>query len=90
MKYTNCIFPLLMALLMLGSCGDKGPHVFDGFDIVGAWKLAYMRSPDGHVDTMDVGGYTRCKIYEPDSMLYSIELVSDGKQVMVVPHEMAQ
>lgn len=90
MKHTSCIFPLLMALLMLGSCGDEETRVPEGFDIVGAWELVYMQSPDGHVDTMDVGDYTRCKIYEADSMLYSIELVSDGNQVMVVPHEMAQ
>lgn len=76
---------------MLGACSEQDPESKkDGFDIVGAWELIRIEYPDGKVDTLDVGTYTRCKIYDPDSTYYSIELLTDGDNVMIVPHEMAK
>lgn len=91
MKVICYIFSIFLAIVMLGACSEQEPEGRkDSFDIVGAWELIRIEYPDGKVDTFDVGTYTRCKIYDSDSTYYSIQLITDGDDVMVIPHEMAK
>lgn len=80
----------LGALFFLASDGKQKQEKPEGFDIVGAWELVRIEYPDGRIDTMDVSTYTRCKLYDADSMYYSIQLLTDDEQVAIIPHEMAR
>lgn len=86
------ILPALFALMAWVACNRPAVEIQDseGFSLVGAWELIRIEYPDGRTDTLDVGNYTRCKIYDADSTYYSIELISDGDEVYIIPHEMAR
>lgn len=88
MKQITCISTILAVIFCMTACTSKEAREDEGFSIVGAWQLARIEYPDGRIDTLDVGSYTRCKIYDTDSMYYSIELLTDGDEVMYGPHEM--
>lgn len=90
MKRITYILLFIQAVFTMTACNQERQPQHDGFDIVGAWKLARIEYPDGKVDTLDAGGYTRCKIYDADSIYYSIELFADDENVMIIPHEMAR
>lgn len=90
MKRITYILLFLQAVFTMTACNQERQPQRDGFDIVGAWKLARIEYPDGRTKIMDTGRYTRCKIYDADSTYYSIQLITDGEHVMIVPHEMAR
>lgn len=53
--------------------------------------FAKVTFPTGYTYTYpDKQGYTRCKIYEPDSTFYHVELLSAGSEMVVIPQEMAE
>jgi DNA-binding CsgD family transcriptional regulator len=88
MKKIAILMPLV---LMLSSCmEEKQQQENDGFDITGAWVLVSMTDSAGQVHPMDMGAYTRCKIFDPDSMYYSMQLYSVGGETMIRPHELAR
>ena len=89
MKHIIGILTTVAAILLMAACNRVGEQESKGFDIVGAWELTRIEYPDGRIDTLDVGSYTRCKLYDADSIFYSIELLTDGNEVMIGPHEMA-
>lgn len=90
-QFTHILSPLLI-ILLFAACSWQEPErgKKEGFDIVGAWELVRIEYPNGEVENFDVGTYTRCKIFDADSTYYSIELYTDGDDVMIVPHEMAR
>lgn len=90
MKRITYILILVQVAFTIAACNHDIQSQRDGFDIVGAWRLARIEYPNGKVDTLDTCGYTRCKIYEADSTYYSVELFADDAHVMIVPHEMAR
>ena len=83
-----CIF--FLCILALTACGREEKTAQKGFDIVGVWQLIRTDHPDGTVIHYDNGRYTRCKIYCADSTYYSVEMFSDGKDIVIRPHEMAR
>lgn len=67
-KYkTVGILTLVAAIVLMVACNEEKPSLKKGFDIVGAWEMVRIDYPDGRIDTMDMGKYTRCKIYDADS-----------------------
>ncbi len=90
MKHAFNIILFLLTIFIPTACNEDKQQPTEGFNIVGAWELARIEYPDGRIDTMDVGKYTRCKIYDADSTYYSIELITDGDVVVIAPHEMAK
>lgn len=90
MRCFRCLIFILSAFLLIVGCHPDKQRDETGFNIIGAWELIRLEHPDGQVDTMDTSLYTRCKIYDADSTYYSVELLTDGTMVMVVPHEMAE
>lgn len=89
MKWLFRITVLLLALVLTTACNKNKLSKKKDFDLVGAWELVRIEHVDGRIDTLDMSRYTRCKIYNADSIYYSIELFTDGEQVHIVPHEMA-
>jgi hypothetical protein len=47
-------------------------------------------APDGKVTPSIYTGYTRCKIYDPDSTYYTVQLHSVGDDMMIIAHEMGR
>lgn len=66
------------------SSNHKGRSVF------GAWVLKSETAPDGRVSESIYTGYTRCKIYDPDSTYYSVQLHAVGDEMMIIAHEMGR
>lgn len=89
MKHIIRIQVLLLVAIIVTACKQERKSPDNGFDIVGTWVLTRIEHPDGRTDSLNVGKYTRCKIYDTDSTYYSIELVTDGERIMIIPHEMA-
>lgn len=87
---TSGLSALLLVIAIMMACNEYKPSRERGFDIVGAWELVCIEHPDGRVETMNMGKYTRCKIYDADSTYFSVEFLTDGAQVIVIPHEMAR
>ncbi len=84
---------LIIILTSLSSCAHKQQmrqQAYDGFNIKGAWMLISLTDQNGNVFPMDFGNYTRCKIFDPDSTYYSIELKVVGNETIVIPHELAR
>lgn len=89
MKNIIRLLALPLAVLIMTACGQEKQSPDHGFDIAGAWELSRIEHPDGRIEIMDTGRYTRCKIYDADSTFYTIELITDGERVFIIPHEMA-
>ena len=70
MKHAFNIILFLLTIFIPTACNEDKQQPTEGFNIVGAWELARIEYPDGRIDTMDVGKYTRCKIYDADSTYY--------------------
>lgn len=84
------IFLLLTAVLLLQGCSNSIKDVQE-FTMTGVWTLQKVTFPTGYTYTYpDKQGYTRCKIYEPDSTFYHVELLSTGSETIVIPQEMAE
>lgn len=88
MKRIIGILATVVAILLMAACNRVGEQESKGFDIVGAWQLARIEGADGKTRTMNMGRYTRCKVYDADSIYYSVELMTDGEDVQIGPHEM--
>lgn len=90
MKITN-ITLLLIVTTLLCSCSSSGDRDAEEFTMTGVWALQKVTFPTGYTYTYpDKQGYTRCKIYEPDSTFYHVELLSAGSEMVVIPQEMAE
>lgn len=60
------------------------------FSIFGVWMLKSEISPDGKQTSSIYTHYTRCKIYDPDSTYYSVQLHAVGDEMMILAHEMGK
>lgn len=60
------------------------------FSLVGVWMMKSETAPDGKVTPSIYTGYTRCKIYDPDSTYYTVQLHSVGDDMMIIAHEMGR
>lgn len=78
-----------LSLTLLTPCMARQQSSCHDFDITGAWMLISLTDQDGNVEEMDFNNYTRCKIYDSDSIYYSIELKASGDETIVIPHELA-
>lgn len=87
MKHITCIAAILAAILLMAACHTRHVSDDEGFSIVGVWQLARIEGADGKTRTMDMGRYTRCKLYDADSTYYCAELMTDGEDVEIGPHE---
>lgn len=75
-----CILPQLPA-----AAADRAER-----SIVGAWMLVREVAPDGKETQSIYSQYTRCKIYDPDSTYYSVQLHAVGDDMMILAHEMGR
>ncbi|MBR6203046.1 MAG: hypothetical protein IKQ62_08580 [Bacteroidaceae bacterium] len=60
------------------------------FSIVGVWMLKSETAPDGKVTPSIYTQYTRCKIYDPDSTYYTVQLHAVGDDMLIIAHEMGR
>ena len=60
------------------------------FSVVGVWMLKSETAPDGKVTPSIYTQYTRCKIYDPDSTYYTVQLHAVGDEMMIIAHEMGR
>lgn len=60
------------------------------FSIIGVWMMKSETAPDGRVTKSIYTQYTRCKIYDPDSTYYTVQLHAVGGEMMVIAHEMGR
>lgn len=82
---------LLLAAILLCHCSSNGNKNTEECTMTGVWTLQKVTFPTGYTYTYpDKQGYTRCKIYEPDSTFYHVELLSTGNEMIVIPQEMAK
>lgn len=58
--------------------------------IFGAWVMVSETAPDGKETESIYSQYTRCKIYDPDSTYYSVQLHAVGDEMMIIAHEMGR
>ena len=58
--------------------------------IIGAWTLVSETGPDGKETPQIYTQYTRCKIYDPDSTYYTVQLHAVGEEMMIIAHEMGR
>ena len=70
------------------------PHPEEGgketFSVFGAWMMVSEIAPDGKESPSIYTQYTRCKIYDPDSTYYSVQLHAVGDEMMIIAHEMGR
>jgi len=88
------ILPVILAFIILegytqnttneGGSDDKERSVF------GAWVMKSETAPDGRVAESIYTGYTRCKIFDADSIYYSVQLHAVGDEMMIIAHEMGR
>ncbi|MBR1520675.1 MAG: hypothetical protein IJ635_05500 [Bacteroidaceae bacterium] len=60
------------------------------FSIVGVWMMKSETAPDGRVTESIYTQYTRCKIYDPDSTYYTVQLHAVGEDMLIIAHEMGR
>ncbi|MBQ9642173.1 MAG: hypothetical protein IJV06_11540 [Bacteroidaceae bacterium] len=58
--------------------------------IIGAWTMVSETGPDGKETPQIYTQYTRCKIYDPDSTYYTVQLHAVGQDMMIIAHEMGR
>lgn len=85
------LYLLIPLLAILASCNNNHEEKSEkGFNIIGAWSLIRVDYPNGTSRDYSKATYTRCKIYDADSTYYSIQLQTTGKDVFIIPNELAQ
>ncbi|MBQ8542475.1 MAG: hypothetical protein IJ436_03270 [Bacteroidaceae bacterium] len=90
MKITDFTL-LLLATTLFYNCNSSGDKNTQELTMTGVWALQKVTFPTGYTYAYpDKQGYTRCKIYEPDSTFYHVELLSAGSDMIVIPQEMAK
>ena len=80
---------LLLSLLLYSLSGLANNDLKD-FSIVGVWMLKSEIAPDGKENQSVYTQYTRCKIYDPDSTYYTVQLHAVGDEMMILAHEMGR
>lgn len=80
---------LLLSLLLYSLSGMANNDLKD-FSIVGVWMLKSEIAPDGKENQSVYTQYTRCKIYDPDSTYYTVQLHAVGDEMMILAHEMGR
>ena len=92
MKQT--IITILLVLVTMGGQAQGGTNVNSPDSkercIFGAWVMVSETAPDGKETKSIYTQYTRCKIYDPDSTYYSVQLHAVGDEMMIIAHEMGR
>lgn len=92
MKQT--IITILLVLVTMGGQAQGATNVKSPDSkercIFGAWVMVSETAPDGKETKSIYTQYTRCKIYDPDSTYYSVQLHAVGDEMMIIAHEMGR
>ncbi|MBQ6186478.1 MAG: hypothetical protein IJK49_00835 [Prevotella sp.] len=88
------ILTLLIAFVALtqevqGTTNERGSDHKER-SIFGAWVMKSETAPDGRETKSIYTQYTRCKIYDPDSTYYSVQLHAVGNEMMIISNEMGR
>jgi len=86
-KYIYC-FAVIVCFLF-SSCGQRD-NKKDGFNIIGVWTIEKMIFQDGTEKDPNLNGYTRCKVYDADSIYYTVQMFVNKGGVVIYPHETAK
>lgn len=79
---------LLLRAFALPAHPERGAE--GTFSVFGAWMMVSETAPDGKESPSIYTQYTRCKIYDPDSTYYSVQLHAVGDEMMIIAHEMGR
>jgi hypothetical protein len=80
----------ILAVLLFLSHLHAGANGHKDFSIIGVWMMKSETAPDGKVTPSIYTGYTRCKIYDPDSTYYTVQLHAVGDDMLIIAHEMGK
>ena len=81
---------VLLLFFLFPFRGGAQTNKKDDFSIVGVWMLKSETAPDGKVTSSIYTQYTRCKIYDPDSTYYTVQLHAVGDDMLIIAHEMGR
>ena len=81
---------VLLLFFLFPFRGGAQANKKDDFSIVGVWMLKSETAPDGKVTSSIYTQYTRCKIYDPDSTYYTVQLHAVGDDMLIIAHEMGR
>lgn len=83
-------FGLILSLTLIFSACSHKEQDEEGFNIIGVWVLQKTIMPDGTESDYTNGNYTRCKVYDKDSIYYTVQIISNGEVFQILPHEKAR
>lgn len=91
LKSINSVSRTLWLLCILISVSTIPSHALGKERTVfGAWMMISETSPDGKETPSIYTQYTRCKIFDPDSTYYTVQLHAVGDEMMIIAHEMGR
>lgn len=84
------IIAALLCVVALSGMAQSDRTDAKNYSIFGAWVMVSETAPDGKETPSIYNQYTRCKIYDPDSIYYSVQLHAVGDDMMIIAHEMGR